>query len=98
MVLSIRRATALDNRLVLSSRALPTVWAPADFGQARMASLAWLVAIAEKKGKAQGDEVIARIRKAGEKTPPDPRALWDWFYLSPACVMTTPVLSPPASC
>ena len=53
-----------------------------DFGQARMASLAWLVALAEKKGKAQGEEVIARFRKAGEKTPAEPRAMWDWFYLS----------------
>ncbi len=81
-VLQIRRATNLDGRLVLASRALPTVWAPSDFGQARMASLAWLVALAEKKGKARGEEMIARFRKAGEKSPAEPRALWDWFYLS----------------
>ncbi len=77
----IRRAASLDNRLLVASRALPTVWAPGDFGQARMASLAWLVAIAERKSKAQADEVIAKFKKAGEKSPPDPRALWDWFYL-----------------
>ncbi len=81
-VLQIRQATSLDNRLVLSSRQLPTVWAPSDFGQARMASLAWLVALGDKKSKARGEEVIARFRKASEKSPADPRALWDWFYLS----------------
>jgi predicted Zn-dependent protease len=81
-VAMIRRTTTLDGRVLLSNRALPTVWAPGDFGQARMASLAWLVAIAEKKGKAKGDEVIARFRKAAEKTPADPRALWDSFYLA----------------
>ena len=81
-VAMIRRATLLDNRYVISARALPAVWAPGDFGQARMASLAWLVAIAERKSKAQADEVVARIRKAGEKTPPEARALWDSFYLS----------------
>ena len=81
-VAMIRRATTLDGRFVLSARALPTVWTPGDFGQARMASLSWLVAIAEKKGKAKGDEVVARFRKAAEKTPTDPRALWDSFYLA----------------
>ena len=81
-VTMIRRATMLDGRILVSSRALPTVWMPADFGQARMASLAWLVAIAERHNKAQAEELIARIRKAGEKSPADPRALWDSFYLS----------------
>ena len=26
--------------------------------------------------------MIARFRKAAEKNPADPRAMWDWFYLS----------------
>ena len=81
-VLQIRRATSLDSRQVISTRLMPMVWAPTDFGQARMASLAWLVALADKKSKARGEEVIARFRKASEKSPADPRALWDWFYLS----------------
>ena len=46
-----------------------------------MAALGWLVRLAQKKGPAKGDEVVAEIRKAGEKTPADVRALWDWFYL-----------------
>ena len=82
-VAMIRRASLLDNRYVISARALPAVWAPGDFGQARMASLAWLVAIAERKSKAQADEVVARIRKAGEKTPPEARAPLGLVLLEP---------------
>ena len=37
-----------------------------------------------KEGPAKSEELIARMRKASEKTPADARALWDWFYL---CLM-----------
>ncbi len=47
-----------------------------------MASLAWLVAIAERKSKAQADEMIAAVSQGRREDPADPRALWDWFYLS----------------
>ena len=59
-----------------------TTWAPADFGQARMAALGWLVSLAERQGAEQGQGARSpRIRKAAEKKPADLQALWDWFYL-----------------
>jgi lipopolysaccharide biosynthesis regulator YciM len=78
----IRMACKLDNREMYSSRLGPqAVWSPTDFGQARMAALGWLVSLADKSGKEKGQEAVARIRKASEKTPANIRALWDWFYL-----------------
>ena len=85
------RAASLDNRLLVASRAVPTAWAPGDFGQARMASLGWLVALAERKGKAQADEVIVDgFRKAGEKSPADPRAHLGLVLSRACCATTTP--------
>ncbi len=81
-ILQIRRACNLDNRVLVSARGnLAAIWAPPDFGQARMAALGWLVSLAQKQGKANADAVAAEVRQAAEKTPADPRALWDWFYL-----------------
>ena len=77
-----RRPASSKTAKSYSSRMGPVaVWAPADFGQARMAALGWLVSLAEKTGAAKSDEVVAEFRKASEKTPADVRALWDWFYL-----------------
>ena len=56
-------------------------WSPADFGQARMAALGWLVNLAQKRGTQPLDELVASIRKPAEKRPADLRAMWDWFYL-----------------
>ena len=56
-------------------------WSPADFGQARMAAMGWLVGLAQKQGTPQVDEVVASFRKPAEKRPADLRALWDWLYL-----------------
>ena len=83
-ILQIRIACKIENRVSIASRGLATIWAPQDFGQARMAALGWLLNQALKEGPAKSDELIARIRKASEKTPADARALWDWFYL---CMM-----------
>ena len=81
-ILQIRMACKLENREVYSARMGPVaVWAPTDFGQARMAAMGWLVSLAEKTDAAKTEEVMARFRTASEKTPADVRALWDWFYL-----------------
>ena len=81
-VLTIRRATNLDTRLTAASaRIVPVAWAPSDFGQARMASLCWILSLSERTSKAASDEILAGFRNAAEKSPADPRAIWDWFYL-----------------
>ncbi|MFI5456257.1 MAG: DUF1583 domain-containing protein [Isosphaerales bacterium] len=81
-VSQIRMASKLDNREIYSSRLGPTPsWSPPDFGQARMAALGWLVSLAQKTSPPKGELVVARFRKASEKTPADLRSLWDWFHL-----------------
>jgi len=80
-VSSIRMACKIEGREVFSRTGPTPAWGPADFGQARMAALGWLVTLAQRQGPARADELVARFRKAAEKTPADPRAIWDWFYL-----------------
>ena len=77
----IRMACNLESRMYYSLSMQNTVLAPPDFGQARMATLGWLFSQAQKKGPAEGDGFVSKIKKAGQKTPPDVRALWDSFYL-----------------
>ena len=62
-VLQIRIACKIENRVSISSRALATIWAPQDFGQARMAALGWLLKQAIKEGPVKSEELTARIRK-----------------------------------
>lgn len=54
-------------------------WAPEDFGQARMASLASLYAGARKQGRQ--DELLKSMRESRAKNAKDARLAWDWFYL-----------------
>ncbi len=56
-------------------------WAPADFGQARLAALGWLASLAQKQGTPKLEELVASVRKPAEQRPADLRALWDWLYL-----------------
>ena len=56
-------------------------WSPNDFGQARVAALAWLAGLAEKQGTSQADVVLARYHGLAEKRPLDMQALRDWLYL-----------------
>ena len=81
-IYQIRMACKLDSREMYYAARHPglDLGAP-DFGQARMAALGWLVSLAQKQGQAKVDEIVAGVRQAAEKTPADPRALWDWFYL-----------------
>lgn len=79
----IRSATGLQTQNYYSNQ--PQFWTPSDFGQARMAALAWLLAFAEKEGKQDAflaDERAAR--EAAEKSEnPERRSRvrWDWYYL-----------------
>ncbi len=83
-IYEIRMACELDGRAYYSSSGPVSAWAPQDIGQARMSALGWLVSLAQKRGTARAEEVIAAFRKASERSPANLRALWDWFYL---CVM-----------
>ena len=67
-------------------------WSPADFGQARMAGLGWVVSLAGSEQPSRQNEFIASFQAAAFKTPADLHALWNWFYLL-RCAMTTPVHS-----
>ncbi len=50
---------------------------PRDFGQARMAALAWLMGFAQKKN--HGDAFLTEHRPARGSS--SPHAAWDWYYL-----------------
>ncbi len=60
-VLQIRIASRIENRVSIASRGVGTIWAPQDFGQARMAALGWLLKEAQQQGPARTDELVARI-------------------------------------
>jgi tetratricopeptide (TPR) repeat protein len=68
-------------RLASSPLAQRYSWSPADFGQARIAAMGWLVNLAQKQGSQHVDELVASIRRPAENKPADLRALWDWLYL-----------------
>ncbi len=55
-------------------------WAPADFGQARMAALAWLYKLAGQQGTSQAEQVVSFYRERAGKKPLDVQALRDWIY------------------
>jgi len=78
----IRMATKLEAREVYSSsRTAAAIWSPPDFGQARMAALGWIVSLARKEGNPKEEAVLASFRAAKDRTPPDPRAHWDWYLI-----------------
>ncbi len=54
-------------------------WSPRDYGQARLAAIAWLHAFAQNDNKK--DEFIERMKKAKIQAGSDNRARWDWYYL-----------------
>jgi tetratricopeptide (TPR) repeat protein len=56
-----------------------TFWTPADFGQARLGALGWLLALAQKEKKQ--DEFVAKWRQARERAGQDERTQLDWVYL-----------------
>lgn len=78
----IRQAARLDGRGV--SNAIGGVhrpiWVPPDFGQARMAALAWLLGMAQKA--TQHEQFVQSFREAAAKAKaPDVRSIRDLYYL-----------------
>lgn len=59
-------------------------WPPPDFGQARIAALGWSLSLAPKRGPKVEEELLNTLRAAADRTPKDPRALWDWYFF---CVL-----------
>ncbi|MDR3638922.1 MAG: DUF1583 domain-containing protein [Isosphaeraceae bacterium] len=79
-VWQIRQATGLESRDYYNGGMnRQPVWTPADFGQARVAALGWLLQFAQKKDKI--DALVQDFRDAKVKAPRDARKLWDWYYL-----------------
>ena len=54
-------------------------WAPRDYGQARMASLGWLLGFSAAGNSQQA--FISSYRPSKAQRANDPRRLWDWYYL-----------------
>ena len=73
-VFQIRSACGIDGRYASGS-----TWSPDDLGQARMASVGWLLTLATKAGTQ--DALVAELRQAAEKAPTDPRPHWNLYYL-----------------
>jgi tetratricopeptide (TPR) repeat protein len=76
-IYEIRSATGLEARNYFG--ATQSAWAPDDFGESRIAALAWQHVIADRKG--QGDAFIKQMREAAERATQDPRPRWNWMYL-----------------
>lgn len=57
-----------------------SLWAPGDFGQARMAALGWLWVRAQADKKQ--DQFVAELRAACKPDGADLRPWWDFWYLS----------------
>ncbi|MDR3639221.1 MAG: DUF1583 domain-containing protein [Isosphaeraceae bacterium] len=75
--MQIRALTGLETRYNYGPN---FAWNPSDFGQARMAALAWLYSLGQKEG--ENPAFVARWREAQAKSPQDPRPLWDLCYLA----------------
>ncbi|HTU93977.1 MAG TPA: tetratricopeptide repeat protein, partial [Gemmataceae bacterium] len=95
-VWQVRAYTGLDpryNLYVSMQLQQQRIWMPRDYGQARMAALAWLLGFAQKQER--GGEAFlkahrpqSRDRQGAESKPlPDgrgsagSRVAWDWYYL-----------------
>jgi tetratricopeptide (TPR) repeat protein len=54
-------------------------WSPADYGQARMAALAWLNRLARKDQREP--QFLQQAREARDRAGLESRSWWDWLYL-----------------
>lgn len=83
IVQQIRSATGLQMQPNYAGQ--PRAWTPGDFGQARMAALAWLLAFAEREKRSDAflAERQAALDEAEKSNNADriARARWDWYYL-----------------
>lgn len=76
--MQIRLVTGLESRANYGYSNAASSWAPAEFGQARMAALGWLFSQAEKDNTK--DQFLKTVRDA-RKLGKDARALRDDYYL-----------------
>jgi tetratricopeptide (TPR) repeat protein len=75
----IRAYTNMDPRFGFWMAAQQRTWGPRDYGQCRVAALAWLYGFAEAKDR--GDAFIRAHRPERGRAGEGPRAAWDWYYL-----------------
>jgi tetratricopeptide (TPR) repeat protein len=93
-VWQIRAFTGLDPRYGYYVASQQHIWTPNDYGQARMAALAWQMRFAQKKNRSEEFVKARRPLSGGRKSPEraktpgayasrsgELRALWDWYYL-----------------
>ncbi|HTU17039.1 MAG TPA: DUF1583 domain-containing protein [Gemmataceae bacterium] len=90
-VWQIRAFTGLEPRYGYYVASQQSAWMPSDYGQARMAALAWQMGFAQKQN--QNDAFLKAHRppsrdRQGAVSPPlpdgrgsDGRVAWDWYYL-----------------
>src|SRR5262245_15444719 len=77
----LRQITGIESRYSYGPGGPQRAFAPNDFGHARMAALGCLFGLAPTRG--QGDDYLKTLRAAHDKaSAADPRASWDWYYLS----------------
>ena len=75
---TIRQAVGMENRNYYRGQPA-NFYAPQDFGEARMAALGWLYEIGREKNAA--DAFVKPYKAALTAPKPDPRVLWDYYYL-----------------
>ena len=80
-IYEIRSACMLEPRGYYSNSGASTVWAPIDFGSARMAALGWRLTLADKIARKSSAKVVEEYREKSQKRPTNLREAWDWFYL-----------------
>ena len=75
----VRNATGLESRNYYYNGQPRQTYAPQDFGEARLAALAWLFEMSRVKEATEAFVKPFKDNLAAAK--PDPRALWDYYYL-----------------
>ncbi|MBX6312290.1 MAG: tetratricopeptide repeat protein [Isosphaeraceae bacterium] len=75
-VWQIRTISGLESRINYGGN---FQWSPADFGQARMAALAFLLHLAQRDGRQ--DELLKELKEARDLSPRDAKPWWDIYYL-----------------
>src|SRR5262249_10651861 len=77
----IRIAVGLD-RINTSAGNQYASWRPQDFGQARLAALAWLLKFAnEQQAQQTREQLIGQLGRRANSEDATNRDLWDWIYL-----------------
>ena len=77
-VWQVRAASRLDPRFYFYVSSQQSMWVPSDFGQVRMAALAWRLHLAQT---ANQEEQFTKALCEARGKPQNPHAAWDWYYL-----------------